>query len=217
MAVCLSLLGTWVSGAKGEEWQPGVSTILQVLISIQAMVLCEDPENNEPGYRAQFGGRIATGPSTFTISTCSLTVVYAIKNWATNPPALWKHIAEGHFKKSANKILQTAERWAKESRHPSRREQDASTMLIGGLTGNASRILDIIKFIPELQMALRKYGGTYVIQGVDSLASQHRPSSGGPGFGSQFWPSSQGNVFNRPGAGGMGGFGPPGSRFGNGF
>ncbi|EOA81521.1 uncharacterized protein SETTUDRAFT_78313, partial [Exserohilum turcica Et28A] len=116
--VCLSLLGTWFSGAKGEEWQPGVSTILQVLISIQAMILCEDPENNEPGYAARYGRRLA-GPSAYTMSARSLTVVYAIRNWANQPPALWKDIAEAHFKRTANKILQTAERWAKESRQPS--------------------------------------------------------------------------------------------------
>lgn len=43
--VCLSLLGTW----DGETWEPGKSTLLQVLVSIQAMVFCADPYCNEPG------------------------------------------------------------------------------------------------------------------------------------------------------------------------
>jgi ubiquitin-protein ligase len=43
--VCLSLLGTWV----GEPWNPNQSTLLQVLVSIQAMILCEEPWYNEPG------------------------------------------------------------------------------------------------------------------------------------------------------------------------
>ncbi|KAF2446851.1 UBC-like protein [Karstenula rhodostoma CBS 690.94] len=43
--VCLSLLGTW----EGEPWNPAESTLLQVLVSIQAMILCEDPWYNEPG------------------------------------------------------------------------------------------------------------------------------------------------------------------------
>jgi hypothetical protein len=47
MIVCLSLLGTWT----GEPWRPGQSTILQVLTSIQAMVLCDQPWYNEPGYQ----------------------------------------------------------------------------------------------------------------------------------------------------------------------
>ena len=44
--VCLSLLGTW----EGEPWDPKVSTLLQVLISIQGSILVDDPYFNEPGY-----------------------------------------------------------------------------------------------------------------------------------------------------------------------
>ena len=45
--VCLSLLGTW----SGPSWQPGTSTLLQVLVSIQAMILGEEnPYGNEPGF-----------------------------------------------------------------------------------------------------------------------------------------------------------------------
>jgi ubiquitin-protein ligase len=44
--VCLSLLGTW----SGPGWNPSQSTLLQVLISIQAMILNETPFLNEPGW-----------------------------------------------------------------------------------------------------------------------------------------------------------------------
>jgi ubiquitin-protein ligase len=44
--VCLSLLGTW----QGQPWQPGKSTLLQVLVSLQAMVFCPEPFYNEPGW-----------------------------------------------------------------------------------------------------------------------------------------------------------------------
>jgi ubiquitin-protein ligase len=40
--VCLSLLGTWRADA-GESWIPGVSTILQILVSIQSLVLISNP------------------------------------------------------------------------------------------------------------------------------------------------------------------------------
>jgi ubiquitin-protein ligase len=36
--VCLSLLGTW-QGAAGETWDPNVSSLLQVLVSIQSLIL----------------------------------------------------------------------------------------------------------------------------------------------------------------------------------
>ena len=47
--VCLSLLGTW-SGDQGERWHAKTSTLLQVLMSIQALILVPDPFFNEPGY-----------------------------------------------------------------------------------------------------------------------------------------------------------------------
>eukprot|EP01046_Picozoa_sp_COSAG06_P035838 COSAG06_NODE_3893_length_4797_cov_4.554066_2_plen_148_part_00 len=52
--VCLSLLGTW-SGEAGENWNPQSSNILQVLISIQGLVLVEEPFYNEPGFEKQIG------------------------------------------------------------------------------------------------------------------------------------------------------------------
>ena len=47
MQVCLSLLGTW-SGRAGENWNPEGSNILQVLISIQGLVLVDNPFFLEP-------------------------------------------------------------------------------------------------------------------------------------------------------------------------
>eukprot|EP00550_Attheya_septentrionalis_P000671 CAMPEP_0198287544 /NCGR_PEP_ID=MMETSP1449-20131203/6311_1 /TAXON_ID=420275 /ORGANISM="Attheya septentrionalis, Strain CCMP2084" /LENGTH=599 /DNA_ID=CAMNT_0043985505 /DNA_START=294 /DNA_END=2090 /DNA_ORIENTATION=+ len=44
--VCLSLLGTW----SGPGWISGESTLLQVLLSIQSLILVPDPYFNEPGY-----------------------------------------------------------------------------------------------------------------------------------------------------------------------
>ncbi|KAI3865323.1 hypothetical protein MKX03_037301 [Papaver bracteatum] len=47
--VCLSLLNTW-SGNENEKWKPTESTILQVLVSIQGLVLNAKPYFNEPAY-----------------------------------------------------------------------------------------------------------------------------------------------------------------------
>lgn len=55
LQVCLSLLGTWTGRQSCELWNPQSSTVLQVLISIQALVLCEQPYYNEAGYEKQLG------------------------------------------------------------------------------------------------------------------------------------------------------------------
>lgn len=52
--VCLSLLNTW-TGSGSEVWNPESSTILQVLVSLQALVLNEKPYYNEAGYDSQIG------------------------------------------------------------------------------------------------------------------------------------------------------------------
>ena len=49
--VCLSLLGTWA----GPGWDPVRSTLLQVLISIQSLIMVGDPFFNEPGFQSMMG------------------------------------------------------------------------------------------------------------------------------------------------------------------
>ena len=44
--VCLSLLGTW-DGDRGESWNSQTSTLLQVLVSIQSLILVPEPFFNE--------------------------------------------------------------------------------------------------------------------------------------------------------------------------
>jgi ubiquitin-conjugating enzyme E2 O len=52
--VCLSLLGTW-DGDGVEKWDPRNSNLLRVLLSIQAMVLVDEPYYTEAGYEKQAG------------------------------------------------------------------------------------------------------------------------------------------------------------------
>jgi ubiquitin-conjugating enzyme E2 O len=52
--VCLSLLNTW-TGRGNEVWDPSSSSILQVLVSLQGLVLNEKPYFNEAGYEKQVG------------------------------------------------------------------------------------------------------------------------------------------------------------------
>lgn len=52
--VCLSLLNTW-TGRGNEVWDPSTSSILQVLVSLQGLVLNSKPYFNEAGYDKQVG------------------------------------------------------------------------------------------------------------------------------------------------------------------
>ncbi|KAK9449323.1 uncharacterized protein V1518DRAFT_415669 [Limtongia smithiae] len=48
--ICLSLLGTWPGEAASEKWSAQASSILQLLVSLQSLVLNNDPYYNEAGY-----------------------------------------------------------------------------------------------------------------------------------------------------------------------
>lgn len=41
--ICLSILGTWPGRNPAEDWSPGSSTLLQVLVSIMGLVLVNNP------------------------------------------------------------------------------------------------------------------------------------------------------------------------------
>ncbi|KAL8775521.1 MAG: hypothetical protein Q9209_000017 [Squamulea sp. 1 TL-2023] len=53
--VCLSLLGTWTGDDDDEEWVPGKSTILQIIVSLLGLVLVKEPFYNEAGFEALQG------------------------------------------------------------------------------------------------------------------------------------------------------------------
>ncbi|KDE07879.1 hypothetical protein MVLG_01972 [Microbotryum lychnidis-dioicae p1A1 Lamole] len=50
--VCLSLLNTW-TGTAIESWNASRSSILQVFISIQSLIMVENPYYTEPGFEKQ--------------------------------------------------------------------------------------------------------------------------------------------------------------------
>ena len=86
--VCLSLLNTW-PGSGCETWNPLNSTMLQVLISIQALVLNTKPYFNEPGYaqtaNTDHGEKesLMYNENTFLLS-CK-TMLYSLRK----PPTVW--------------------------------------------------------------------------------------------------------------------------------
>ncbi|KAJ3610431.1 hypothetical protein NHX12_022523, partial [Muraenolepis orangiensis] len=52
--VCLSILNTW-HGRPEEKWNPQTSSFLQVLVSVQSLILVSEPYFNEPGYERSRG------------------------------------------------------------------------------------------------------------------------------------------------------------------
>ncbi|XP_047320889.1 putative ubiquitin-conjugating enzyme E2 38 [Impatiens glandulifera] len=102
--VCLSLLSTWFSIRKGEGWNPNQSTIFQVLVSIQGMVLNRDPFFNEPGtgfilIPGQNKRSITYSENVFILS-CK-TMIYLLRR----PPNDFDELVRSHFRDRASHIL----------------------------------------------------------------------------------------------------------------
>ncbi|EGB12888.1 hypothetical protein AURANDRAFT_5561, partial [Aureococcus anophagefferens] len=95
--VCLSLLGTW-EGRAGETWNERTSTLLQVLVSIQALIFVPDPYYNEPGYEQQMGTPAGDAKSDqYRANVKQNTVKWAMLDALKNPDPSFKDVAEKHF------------------------------------------------------------------------------------------------------------------------
>jgi len=108
--VCLSLLGTW-SGGSGESWDPKISTIYQILLSIQSMILVECPFYNEPGYTVPVNYKEAKDNIDYNNNLYPATVSYTIINMIKNPPKYFEDVVIAHFKNKKDHILKTVKNW----------------------------------------------------------------------------------------------------------
>nr|CAD1844552.1 unnamed protein product [Ananas comosus var. bracteatus] len=106
--VCLSLLHTW-DGNDGELWDSSYSTILQVLVSLQGLVLNSKPYFNEPGYEKQIGSSegeknsLSFNENTYLMSLRSM--LYLLRR----PPMHFEDFVKDHFRKRGLYILKACE------------------------------------------------------------------------------------------------------------
>ncbi|KZV61607.1 hypothetical protein PENSPDRAFT_643229 [Peniophora sp. CONT] len=109
--VCLSLLGTW-PGRPEEQWQPGKSTLLQVIVSIQSMILIDLPYFNEPG----FGQAKPDHPASISYNKniSAQTTRWAIVDWMKpeNRTSIWADVIAMHFSIRKTKVRATIEGWS---------------------------------------------------------------------------------------------------------
>ncbi|XP_071701564.1 putative ubiquitin-conjugating enzyme E2 38 [Rutidosis leptorrhynchoides] len=101
--VCLSLLNTW-TGRGTEKWIPNKSTMLQVLVSIQALILNDKPFFNEPGYERYTGAAGKQKSKEYNENTFILslkTMIYTLRR----PPKHFEDLVAGHFRSRAHVIL----------------------------------------------------------------------------------------------------------------
>jgi baculoviral IAP repeat-containing protein 6 len=107
--VCLSLLGTW-QGEKGESWSAEYSSILQVLISIQSLILVDQPFYNEPGYESRPDNQASDA---YSADIMQHTVKWAMLDQLQSPPEYFAEAIKSHFRERGEVVLATVRRWEK--------------------------------------------------------------------------------------------------------
>nr|GLL23585.1 probable ubiquitin-conjugating enzyme E2 23 isoform X1 [Ipomoea trifida] len=155
--VCLSLLNTW-TGRGNEIWDPSSSSIFQVLVSLQGLVLNARPYFNEAGYDKQIGtaegekNSLSYNENTFLLN-CK-TMMYLMRK----PLKDFEELVKEHFRRRGYYILKACDAYMK-------------GYLIGSLTPDASVSsnsnadansvgfkLMLAKIAPKLFLALSEIG-----------------------------------------------------------
>ncbi|KAJ6318141.1 hypothetical protein OIU76_013645 [Salix suchowensis] len=159
--VCLSLLNTW-PGRKSEKWDSSESTVLQVLVSIQALVLNEKPYYNEPGNGVLPGRAIwekksnAYSENVFFLS-CK-TMLFLLRR----PPKNFEGFVASHFREKASVILSACNAYSSGQARVGCYRNDGSCS-----SGNPSTVDVSDKFkglmgqlYPELLLGFRRNGAS---------------------------------------------------------
>ncbi|XP_058055719.1 (E3-independent) E2 ubiquitin-conjugating enzyme [Anopheles bellator] len=107
--VCVSLLGTW-SGRGSELWGP-TSTLLQVIVSIQGLILVAEPYFNEAGYEKLRGSQQGKENSRMYNEMVLLKLVQSMTKLMANPPKLFREQILEHFRTCGHQMHQRIRAW----------------------------------------------------------------------------------------------------------
>ncbi|XP_030643061.1 baculoviral IAP repeat-containing protein 6 [Chanos chanos] len=109
--VCLSILNTW-HGRPEEKWNPQTSSFLQVLVSVQSLILVAEPYFNEPGYERSRGTPSGTQSSReYDGNIRQATVKWAMLEQIRNPSPCFKEVIHKHFYLKRAEIMAQCEDW----------------------------------------------------------------------------------------------------------
>ncbi|KAF7020456.1 hypothetical protein CFC21_033550 [Triticum aestivum] len=108
--VCLSLLNTF--GGEGTEvWSSATSSLLQVVVSIQGLVLNDQPYYNEAGYETLVGkpeGRRNALPYN---ENAYLLTLRTMQHLLRRPPRGFEEFVKEHFRRRGKFVLRTCNVW----------------------------------------------------------------------------------------------------------
>nr|XP_040222333.2 (E3-independent) E2 ubiquitin-conjugating enzyme UBE2O isoform X1 [Anopheles coluzzii]XP_040222334.2 (E3-independent) E2 ubiquitin-conjugating enzyme UBE2O isoform X1 [Anopheles coluzzii] len=129
--VCVSLLGTW-SGRGTEVWGP-TSTLLQVIVSIQGLILVAEPYFNEAGYEKLRGSQQGKENSRMYNEMVLLKLVQSMTKLMSNPPEVFREQILTHFHACGQRMYSRLKTWMELSndcnRQPSASDQTGTAAI----------------------------------------------------------------------------------------
>lgn len=155
--VCLSLLNTW-SGKKCERWDPSTSTLLQVLVSIQALVLNEKPLYNEPAYRVLSRSLFDSKSRAYNGDVFVLTC-YSVVCLIRKPPKNFEEFVKEHVLERGHVLLAACKEYAN------------GRVRVGYYGYNSNNNTEVIKVTATFQKLLRNAYGNMFKKFLDCGAS----------------------------------------------
>ncbi|XP_042041974.1 probable ubiquitin-conjugating enzyme E2 23 [Salvia splendens] len=154
--VCLSLLNTW-TGRGNEVWDPSTSSILQVLVSLQGLVLNAKPYFNEAGYDKQVGtaegekNSLSYNENTFLLN-CKM-MMYLMRR----PPKDFEELVVEHFRKRGSYILKACDAYMKGNLIGSLAKDASASDSITNSNSVGFKLM-LAKVLPKLVSALNDVG-----------------------------------------------------------
>lgn len=107
--VCVSLLGTWI-GKGSEVWGPS-SSLLQLIVSIQGLILVSEPYYNEAGYEKQVESQQGCENSRTYNELVILKLVQALTVLLISPPEVFRNEILSHFALNGQIFCERIEGW----------------------------------------------------------------------------------------------------------
>lgn len=111
--VCVSLLGTWM-GRGTEVWGPN-STLLQLIVSIQGLILVAEPYYNEAGYEKQTDTQQGYENSRTYNELVVLKLVQSMTEMLQSPLDIFKEEILMHFSEHGKLLCNRLERFCSDT------------------------------------------------------------------------------------------------------
>ncbi|KAL3998353.1 Ubiquitin-conjugating enzyme family protein [Acanthocheilonema viteae] len=131
--VCLSVLNTW-HGRPEERWNPETSSLLQVIVSVQSLILVAEPYFNEPGYeRSKCTQAGQQASRDYDANIRQAVVKWAMLEMIRHPPPAFADIVKKHFWLKRKEILSQISKWISEMEQTLKQQRGSGRNIHGHL------------------------------------------------------------------------------------